>query len=64
MSVKKTPLTRRKALLLAEGALLRAEAVHEVHQVKAGWSVMAGWISSALQFVSNPIVRRMLERRR
>ncbi|WP_171266656.1 hypothetical protein [Oceanidesulfovibrio marinus] len=41
-----TPLARKKALLLAEGALLRAEAVHEVHQVKVGLSIIARLLST------------------
>lgn len=57
MSRKERNLDRRKQLLVAEGALLRAEAVEEMRQVKEGWTFVARGLSVALAAVSSPLRR-------
>lgn len=54
---KARTLAKRKQLLVAEGALLRAEAVAEVQQVKAGWAIVARGLSTILAAASSPLRR-------
>lgn len=62
VSRKAADLARRKRLLVAEGALLRAEATLEAREVKKGWDVVARGLSAARALLGGP-ARRLIWRR-
>jgi hypothetical protein len=53
---KKASLARRKQLLVAEGALLRAQTVDETCKAMAGWHLVARVVSVAVR-LAGPLRR-------